>query len=303
MMSALAVSQHQTPIPGDQRAATSILVCGATGNVGRLLVQALQRAQVDTVLAASPKGETVAGAAGRGLDLLSPASVEAAMAGVQRLFLLTPAHPMMEAMTANAVNAAKAAGVQHIVRISGAGADPRSEIAIARLQGRCDQIVIDSGITHTLLRPKNFMQNFATFLRDMVRAGQVYSSQGEGKIPFVDARDIAAAAAQVLTHPQLHADQAYTLTGPEAMTNAQALALIAADTGRAVQLVMVSEEQTVSGMRQAGMPEELVEAMSSLNRIIAAGWVADVSDDLPRLLGYPATRFADFVRDHRDTWL
>jgi uncharacterized protein YbjT (DUF2867 family) len=119
----------------------------------------------------------------------------------------------------------------------------------------------------------------------------------------VDARDIAAAAAQVLTHPQLHADQAYTLTGPEAMTNAQALALIAADTGRAVQLVMVSEEQTVSGMRQAGMPEELVEAMSSLNRIIAAGWVADVSDDLPRLLGYPATRFADFVRDHRDTWL
>lgn len=158
MMSALAVSQHQTPIPGNQRAATSILVCGATGNVGRLLVQALQRAQVDTVLAASPNGETVAGAVGRVLDLLSPTSVEAAMAGVQRLFLLTPAHPMMEAMTANAVNAAKAAGVQHIVRISGAGADPRSEIAIARLQGRCDQIVIDSGITHTLLRPKNFMQ-------------------------------------------------------------------------------------------------------------------------------------------------
>ena len=205
-------------------------------------------------------------------------------------------------MTANAVRAAQTAGVQHIVRISGAGADPESEIAIARLQGRCDRIVIDSGIAYTLLRPKNFMQNFTTFLRDMIRSGTVYSSQGEGRVPFIDARDIAAVAARILRGPQAHAGKAYTLTGPQALTNAEALAVIAEHIGRPIQLIPISEEQAVDGMRQAGMPQPQVQALSSLNRVIAAGGVAEVTDDVPRLLGRPATAWADFVAEHRHVW-
>ena len=282
----------------------SILVTGATGNIGRALVAELvKHASLANPVAASPTGQSVAGAPGCALNLLAPDSVAAAMQGVERLFLLTPAHPEMEAMTANAVQAAQAAGVRHIVRVSGAGADPASDIAIARLQGRCDQIVIDSGIAYTLLRPKNFMQNFTTFLCDMIRSGTVYSSQGNGRVPFIDARDIAAVAARVLREPQAHAGDAYTLTGPQGLTNAEALAVIAEHTGRPVQLVAISEEQAVEGMRQAGMPEALVQAMSRLNRIIAAGWVAGVTDDLPRLLGRPATAWADFVAEHRDRWL
>lgn len=282
----------------------TILVTGATGNIGRALVERLQRtASSVSVIAASPSGQPVAGTPGRVLNLLNPESAQAAMRGVKRLFLVTPAHPDMETMTAHAVRAAQAAGVQHIVRVSGAGADPQSDVAIARLQGRCDQIVIDSGIAYTLLRPKNFMQNFTTFLRDMIRAGTVYSSQGEGRVPFIDARDIAAVAARVLQEPQAHAGKAYTLTGPRALTNAEALAVIAEHIGQPVQLVAISEEQAVEGMRQAGMPEAMVQAMSSLNRIIADGWVTDVTDDVSRLLGRPATAWADFVAEHRDQWL
>lgn len=282
----------------------TILVTGATGNVGRALVECLQKTPPSaSVIAASPSGQSVAGTPGRVLNLLNPDSAQAAMKGVRRLFLLTPAHPEMEAMTAHAVRAAKAAGVHHIVRVSGAGADPTSEVAIARLQGRCDQIVIDSGIAYTLLRPKNFMQNFTTFLRDMIRAGTVYSSQGDGRVPFIDGRDIAAVAARVLQEPQVHAGKAYTLTGPHALTNAGALAVIAQQIGRPIQLMDISEEQAVEGMRQAGMPEPLVQAMSSLNRIIATGWVTQVTDDVPRLLGRPATAWADFVAEHKDQWL
>lgn len=282
----------------------TILVTGATGNIGRALVECLQKTPYSvSVIAASPSGQSVAGTPARELNLLSPDSAQAAMRGVKRLFLVTPAHPDMEAMTAHAVRAAQAAGVQHIVRASGAGADPKSDVAIARLQGRCDQIVIDSGITYTLLRPKNFMQNFTMFLRDMIRAGTVYSSQGEGRVPFIDARDIAAVAARVLQEPQAHVGKAYTLTGPRALTNAEALAVIAEHIGRPVQLVAISEEQTVEGMRQAGMSEAMVQAMSSLNRIIADGWVTDVTDDVSRLLGRPATAWADFVAEHRDQWL
>lgn len=284
--------------------APNILVTGATGNIGRALVSDLMQAPLSAaVSAASLNGQSVVGVPGRALNLLDGDSVAAAMQGVERLFLLTPAHPEMEAMTANAVQAAQDAGVRHIVRVSGAGADPASDIAIARLQGRCDQIVIDSGIDYTLLRPKNFMQNFTTFLRDMVRSGTVYSSQGDGRVPFIDARDIAAVAARVLREPQEHEGKAYTLTGPQALTNAEALAVIAEQIGRPIQLVAIGEEQAVEGMRQAGMPEALVQAMSSLNRIIAAGWVAEVTDDLPRLLGRPATAWADFVAEHRDRWL
>jgi len=281
-----------------------VLVTGATGNIGRALVTQLKRDAANLeVIAASPRGESVAQMPGRALNLLDPASTQAAMQGIDRLFLVTPAHPDMEAMTTNAVKAAQSAGVQHIVRVSGAGADAASDIAIARLQGRCDQIVIDSGLAYTLLRPKNFMQNFTSFLRDMIRSGTVYSSQGEGRVPFIDARDIAAVAARVLMAPDDHAGQAFTLTGPQALTNAEALAVISREIGRTVTLVPISEEQAISGMRQAGMPEPLVQAMSSLNRIIAAGWVAEVTDDVPRLLDRPATSWPDFVAEHRSVWL
>jgi uncharacterized protein YbjT (DUF2867 family) len=281
-----------------------VLVTGATGNIGRALVAQLKRDAADLeVIAASPKGESVAQAHGRALNLLDPASAMTAMHGVDRLFLVTPAHPEMEAMTTHAVRAARSAGVQHIVRVSGAGADPASDIAIARLQGRCDQIVIDSGLPYTLLRPKNFMQNFTSFLRDMIRSGTVYSSQGDGRVPFIDARDIAAVAAQVLIAPNGHAGQAHILTGPEPLTNAEALAVIARETGRPVALVPISEDQAMAGMRQAGMPEPMVLAMSSLNRVIAAGWVAEVTEVVPHLLGRPATAWADFVAEHRNAWL
>ena len=286
----------QDPIPANTR--PTLLITGATGTIGRALVAQLASHAADAqVIAASPKGQVLSGMPARALDLLDAASTEAAMHGVDRLFLLTPARPEMAAMTAQAVQAAQAAGVRHIVRVSGAGADPDSAVAIARLQGQCDQMVIDSGIAYTLLRPKNFMQNFTTFLRDMIRAGTVYSSQGEGRVPFIDARDIAAVAATVLRDPAAHAGHAYTLTGPEA------LATIAQATGRPVTLTAISEAQAIDGMRQAGMPEAMVQAMSSLNRVIAAGWVAEVTDTVPRLLGRPAARWADFVAEHHSVWL
>lgn len=282
----------------------TLLITGATGNIGRALVtQLLQSTYSLEVIAASPRGEVVAGLASRTLNLLDAASTQAAMQGVDRLFLLTPAHPEMEAMTAHAVRAAQAARVQHIVRLSGAGADAASDIAIARLQGRCDQIVIDSGIPYTLLRPKSFMQNFTTFMRDMIRAGTVYSSQGEGRVPFVDVRDIAAVATQVLMEPSSHVGQAYILTGPDALTNSEALAVVAQAIGRTVSVIPISEDQAIAGMRQGGMPESLIQVMSSLNRVIAAGWVAEVTDDVPRLLGRLAIKWTDFVTEYRSVWL
>ncbi len=280
----------------------TILVGGATGNIGRELVPRLQSAGF-SVRAGSTHGVAVQGAEGRLLDLLDPACLPAAFEGADGAMIITPAHPLMVDMTANAVAAARETGVGHIVRVSGAGADPTSEIAIARVQGQCDQHIIDSGLNYTLLRPKNFMQNFATFLGDMVRAGTVYSSQGDGRIPFIDVRDIAAVAAAVLTHPQPHFGQAYTLSGNQALTNAEALALISQKIGKPIDLIPITEEAAVEGMREAGMPEALIEFMSSLNQIIAAGGVAETSPDVSRILGREPLSFERFAEDYRDAWL
>lgn len=281
-----------------------VLVTGSTGQIGRALVQDLLRDAAGMhIVAASRQGAPGSGVEARSLDWLDPASAAAALRGIDRLFLLTPLNPAIETMTAHAVAAARDAGVAHIVRISGAGADPDSAVSIARLQGRCDRLLVESGIAFTLLRPVNFMQNFASFMREGVRSGTVYSSQGEGRVPFVDARDIAAAAAAILRAPQPHAGRAYVLTGPEALSNAEALAIVGEAIGRPVRLVPVDESQAVAGMRQAGMPEPMVQAMSSLNRVIAAGGASGVWPDLQRLIGRAPTRFAAFVHEYRDRWL
>lgn len=278
-----------------------ILITGATGTVGSALLPLLQDAG-HTVFAGSTSGRDVSGAPGRRLDLLNPETLPASFEGVDAVFIVTPAHPRMAAMTANAVAAAGAAGVRQLVRISGASADPLSPFAVARVQGECDQHIINSGIPYTLLRPKNFMQNFLTFLRGMIRSGAVYSSQGDGRIPFIDARDIAAVSAAVLASPASHAGRVYTLTGPEALTNSEALEIIGQATGKPVALVPISEEQAVESMRRMGMPEELVEMMSSLNRVIAAGCAADVTDTVSAITGCPARTLRAFAQEHAEAW-
>lgn len=112
-----------------------------------------------------------------------------------------------------AVDQARAAGIMHIVRSSGAGADPASPVSIARVQGEIDAMVAASGILHTFLHPSSFMQNWVTFSAAQVKAGAVYAPHGTAAYSVIDARDIADAAAAVLVNPAPHAGKACTLTG------------------------------------------------------------------------------------------
>lgn len=280
---------------------SKVLATGATGNVGGALIPLLREAGF-TVFAGSTNGQRVAGVEGRQVDFLNQKTLPAAFEDIDAALIVTPAHPQMVAMTTNAVAAAKAAGVKHLVRVSGAGADPASPVAIARVQGQCDEQVVESGISHTLLRPVNFMQNFATFMRDMIRTGTVYSSQGDGRVPFIDARDVALVAATVLKDPAAHAGRAYTLTGPEALTNAEAMRIIGAAIGKSIKLDSIAEDAAVMAMRQMGMPEEVVEMMSSLNRIIAAGYAAGLTDTVRAVTGGAPRTLAAFAQENVVAW-
>lgn len=279
----------------------SILVTGATGNIGHALVPLLQDGSAK-VIAGSRGGDSVGGAAGRVIDFENPASLEAAFEGIHTAFLLFPLVPQKLQLARNAVAAARAAGVKHLVRSSGAGADPHSHYSLAKLQGEIDQVVLDSGIPATLLRPSTFMQNWVAYHAGMVKGGTVYLPLADGATAYVDVADIAAAAAAVLREPAPHAGQAYVLTGPAALGAAEAVAAINAASGSAARYVPVPESAAVESMASMGMDTWSIDMLTSLNRATAQGHTAQMTGDVARLTGRTPGTFADFARRHADAW-
>ena len=276
---------------------TPLLITGASGTIGRELVQALRARSADfAVMSRKPTPGAVPG------DFSDPASLAQAFAGVQTLFLLFPLSPDSFELARNAVDAAKAAGVQHIVRSSGAGAQAGSPVAIADLQGRIDALIEASGIPYTLLRPNGFMQNWVNFYAAQLKAGAYAAPHGTAGISVVDVRDIAEAAAAVLLDPAAHAGQAYTLTGGEALSTGEQVAAIARAAGREIRYDDIPEAEAEAQLRAWGLPDVMVGYFMSLNHVYKQGWAAGVSPDVERLTGHAPRRFADFAAGHADAW-
>ena len=279
-----------------------ILVTGATGNIGSALVQELKASDSDFAVMTSKPGVTIAGVETRHGDFESVASLTAAFNGIDTLFLLFPLVENKVDLAKYAAEAAKAAGVKHIVRSSGAGADSASAFALPKLQGEIDDVLAATGIPTTFVRPAGFMQNYVTYQSQAIKDGAIYMADGGQAQSLIDARDIAAVAARVLTNPHAHAGKAYTLTGGEAITGEQAAATISAALGKPVKHVSVPTEAAVATMNQWGMPPFIVNVMDSLNKIISAGYASDVSPDVEIILGRKPRSFAAFVNESVGVW-
>lgn len=274
-----------------------ILVTGASGTIGSELVRQLHARGADfAVMSSKPGTGHVHG------DFADPASLPGAFAGVQSLFLLFPFTPDSIDMARNAVEAAKAAGVKHIVRSSGAGAEAGSPMAIADLQGRIDALIESSGIPYTLLRPNGFMQNWVNYYTAQIKAGSYAAANGDGPISVIDVRDIAEVAAKVLTEPSAHINRVYTLTGGEALSTGQQVAAIAQASGRSVRYDDISEAQAEAALRGWGQPDAMIALYLSLSHVYKQGWAAGVSPDVERITGHPPRRFADFVAENAAVW-
>ena len=286
----------------EQVMGNKILVTGASGNIGSALVNELKAAGADFAVMTSKPGAAAGGAETRQGDFASVESLKSAFSGIDTLFLLFPLVPHKVELARNAAAAAVAAGVSHIVRSSGAGADAASPFALPRLQGEIDDILTATGIPATFLRPNVFMQNYANYQTQAIKDGTVYAADGGQAQSFVDVRDIAAVAARMLVAPAAHAGKAYTLTGGEAMTGVAAAGLISAATGRTVQHVSVPTEAAVATMNQWGMPPFIVNAMDSLNHIVSAGYAAGVSPDVEAILGRKPRTFGAFALEQAACW-
>jgi len=276
-----------------------ILVTGASGNIGTPLVQALLSRGADFEVMRSQAGEA---SATRVASFSDVAGLERAFAGIDTLFVLLPLVPNKLQLARNVAQAAKAADVKHIVRSSGAGADPKAAYALPRLQGSIDQVFEGTGIATTFLRPAGFMQNYSGYMAGMVKAGTVYGATADALQSLIDVRDIADVAATVLTNPQAHAGKAYTLTGGDSLTDSQRTQILSGVLGRTVSFVEVSQEAGTGSMVQMGMPPSIVEWLTSLNALIAAGYAGAISPHVQDILGRPAIGFRQFAHDYQSAW-
>ena len=278
-----------------------ILVTGASGTVGRALVQTLteQGVRFDVMRSQAQ----APGSQARVASFMDGQALEAAFAGIDTLFVLLPLVPHKLEMARQVAQAARRAGVSHIVRSSGVGADVSARHSLMKLQGEIDQILLDTGIPTTLLRPAGFMQNLTGSMAAMVRQGQVFSATGHARHSLIDVRDLAAVAAKVLQQPAAHAGRAYTLTGPQALTEAERAAVLSQVLGTRVEHVAVSREDTRRQMAGMGLPAALVDWLDSLNAFVSEGLAEAVSPEASDLLGRPTRSFAQFAEDHRDVWV
>jgi uncharacterized protein YbjT (DUF2867 family) len=231
-------------------------------------------------------------------DLDDVPSLDAAMDGVSTIILVSPAVPAQELRV---VGAANKAGVQHIVKVT-SKASPDSPIARRRGQSEIEAGLAGSGIAHTLLRANAYMQNFLMLAPAIAAAGGFASSAANGRVGLVDARDVAAVAAQIAAHPGGHAGKTYWITGPELLSYGNVAEILSGVLDRTITFSARTAEKDRDAMIAAGVPAAIAEQNAQAFSLIAAGDAEWLSDDISEILGHPGRSFQQFAEDHADAF-
>lgn len=283
-----------------------ITITGSTGTIGSELVRLLSSAGAPTraLLRDVRKLQPLPGVVWAQVDLADPRLLEPALAGTDRLFLLTGNDAGFGELQVGVIRAAEALGVRHVVKLSALGASDHSKSAIGRQHWEVEQALQKSTMSWTMLRPHTFMQNWLSDLAGTVRAeGAIYSPIGEGRVPFIDARDIADVAARVLLDPEMHAGKTYVLTGGEAVGYGDVAAAISEATGRSVSYRPISMEEARSRMEASGVPPFQIDGLLAIAAYQKAGGpTAAVSGDVERVLGRPPRTIREFARDYAEAF-
>ena len=279
-----------------------VTITGSTGTIGSELVRLLSEAGVPTraVFRDARKIRPLPSVVWLQADLRDTRVLEPAIAGTTRLFLLSDNEPGFGRLQIAALRAAQSLGVGHVVKLSALGASNHSNSTIAREHWEVEQALQQTTMTWTILRPHAFMQNWLGEVALSVRAeGVIYSPIGDGRVPFIDARDIAAVAAEALLHPESHAGRKYFLTGGEAVGYADLAAALSQSTGKMVTYHPISMEDARARMTAGRLPAAMIDAMLAISAYQKAGGpTAKVSDSVERILGRPPRTMREFARDY-----
>ena len=281
-----------------------LLVTGATGTTGMEVIKALKArgAEAHALVRDETKAhhlrdlgfEPVTG------DLGDPRTLGPALEGVTRAYLCSPIGPMQSEFEQAFLETAKAAGVQHVVKLSVIGANPEAPLRFARTHARVEQALRDSGMAWTLLRPTSFMQNTLAW-GARVLDGTFYSPVPDAAFSLVDARDVAEVAAVALTE-EGHEDKAYGLSGPEPVSYRDQAKRVFAAAGREIEVEEIPVEALKRELVRAGVPPWNAEGLSEQFELYASGGLQMVTSGVKDALGREPRSIDDFAKDHVDAF-
>jgi uncharacterized protein YbjT (DUF2867 family) len=279
-----------------------VILVTTAGKVGSETVRLLrQRDMPVRVLVRDPaRAKTLAEAGVQAAvgDLDVPASIDEAMTGAETVVLVSPAVPAQEL---NVIRSAARAGAVHVIKAT-SKASAHSPIARRRWQAEIEAGLAASGIPHTLLRSNAYMQNVLMLAPAITATSSFGSAAGKGRSGMVDARDVAAVAAEIAASPSAHAGKTYWLTGPELISNYDVAAVLSRLLGRALTYRELTFEENRDAMIRAGVPAPIAEMNAQAFSLTAEGDAEWVTDDVPSLLGRPARSFEQFAADNATTF-
>ncbi len=206
-----------------------------------------------------------------------------------------PFHALSRTETNSLIEAAKKAGVRHIVKLSGIIPELDSPFRFARMHAEIEKRLEASGMAYTHLRCGEFMPSYFRQVRLIVAQSRILLPMEEARIASIDVGDIAEAAADCLTQSG-HEGKAYPLTGPEALNMSEVDEKLSAVTGKNIQYINVSPEKAREGRLAAGMPPYLADALDELFAERRKGKESQVSPVLQDVFHRPGTRFDEFAR-------
>ncbi|HEY8381355.1 MAG TPA: SDR family oxidoreductase [Microvirga sp.] len=262
-------------------------VSGASGQLGRAVVAKLVEHGGQEVIAISRTPDSVAGpVTGRFGDYNQPDGLLAAYEGLDRLLIIPTGdlgRGRRGAQNEAAIDAAVKAGVGHIVFMSAAGTRREEEPSVGASYWRGEQRLIATAPAWSILRMNYYTEALAREAQMSLERG-VLMGFAENRVAFIARDDVAAAAAGLLA-TEGHVGAIYNATGPERLSGAERAALIAQITGRPMTFATLPEEQLRAGMAKAGLPDDVVNAVASIQSSFAAGAFDVLTGDVERLSG------------------
>ena len=275
----------------------NIAITGATGQLGRLVIENLKKKVPATDIVAlvrTPAKATDLGVAARAFDYTRPEQLAPALAGIDTLLLISSSEVgQRAAQHANVITAAQQAGVRQIVYTSLLHADT-SPLNLAAEHNETEAALKASGIAHTLLRNGWYTENYTASVPAALANSAFYGSAGQGRIASAPRADYAEAAAVVLSSSG-HAGKVYELAGDEAYTLADLAAELSRQTGRSIPYVDLPEAEYAAALKAAGLPEGLADGLASWDIGASKGGLFDEGHTLSKLLGRPTTPLSTLV--------
>ena len=278
-----------------------ILFTGLTGAVGTEIVRLLPEYEIqarglirDAGNAASLKDAGVEAVCS---DLADPAAVAEALQGCDKAFLLMANAREQLDLEKGFVDAARAAGVSYLVKMSANGADSNSTSLLKRYHGDAEQYIRESGLGYTLVRPNFFMQNMLHIAGTIVAEDKFYMPMRDGQVGIIDVRDVARFVLDVLTGSG-HDGKTYEITGPELVSFHDIAARLSEVMGREISYIDVPAGEFKQSLMHWVPDEWYVETVSEMFELTAQGRGALLTGNYTRVTGRAPTTLGQFFRDY-----